>query len=51
MTPVEKLQVKVNGSIIQHLYDFTLGSTGNTNQLTITKSLTNNDIIETEIKI
>ena len=51
MTPVEKLQVKVNGSIIQHLYDFTLGSTGNANQLTITKSLTNNDIIETEIKI
>mgnify|MGYP001170972246 CR=1 FL=1 len=51
MTPIEKLQVKVNGSIIQHLYDFTLGSTGNANQLTITKSLTNNDIIETTIKI
>lgn len=51
MTPVEKLQVKVNGSIIQHLYDFTLGSTGNTNQLTITKTLTTNDIIETQIKI
>ena len=51
MTPVEKLQVKVNGSIIQHLYDFTLGSIGNANQLTITRSLNNNDIIETEIKI
>ncbi len=51
MTPIEKLEVKVNGSIIQHLYDFTLGSTGNANQLTITKSLTNNDIIETTIKI
>tara|TARA_B100001094_G_scaffold301596_1_gene328040 strand:+ start:6641 stop:7555 length:915 start_codon:yes stop_codon:yes gene_type:complete len=51
MTPVEKLQVKVNGSIIQHLFDYTLGTTGSANQLTITKSLTNNDIIETSIKI
>ena len=51
MEPVEKLQVLVNGEIIQHLFDFTLGTTGSKSILTISKSLTNNDKIDTIIKI
>tara|TARA_B110000503_G_C7105475_1_gene395723 strand:+ start:425 stop:1354 length:930 start_codon:yes stop_codon:yes gene_type:complete len=47
MNPVEKLQVKVNTNIIQHLFDYTvLGSV-----LTITKELTAGDLIYTTIKI
>jgi hypothetical protein len=47
MTPVEKLEVKVNDSIIQHLFDYTLD--GNT--LTITKELQSDDVIYTKIII
>ena len=47
MTPVEKLQVLVNGDIIQHLFDFTLSGT----TLTISKTLQTDDFIETIIKI
>lgn len=48
MTPVEKLQVKINGDIIQHLFDYkiTQGSL-----FTITKELTANDIIFATLKI
>ena len=47
MTPVEKLQVKVNGSIVQHFFDFTLQD----NVLTMVKTLNTGDIIDTTIKI
>jgi len=47
MTPVEKLQVIVNGDIIQHLFDFTVSGT----TLTITKTLQTDDLIETIVKI
>ena len=47
MDPVEKLQVKVNIDIIQHLFDYTI--TGDI--LTITKELTAGDIISITIKI
>lgn len=47
MDPVEKLQVKVNIDIIQHLFDYTV----NGNKLTITKELKAGDIIFTTIKI
>ena len=47
MDPVEKLQVKVNIDIIQHLFDYTV----NGNTLTITKELKVGDIIFTSIKI
>ena len=47
MDPVEKLLVKVNGDIIQHFYDYTIDG----NVLTITKSLNQNDIIDTSITI
>jgi len=47
MTPVEKLQVLVNGDIIQHLFDFTVSGT----TLTISKTLQTDDFIETIIKI
>jgi hypothetical protein len=47
MDPVEKLQVKVNIDIIQHLFDYTV----NGNILTITKELKVGDIIFTTIKI
>ena len=47
MTPVEKLQVKVNGSIVQHFFDFTLQD----NVLTMVKTLNTDDIIDTTIKI
>lgn len=47
MEPVEKLQVKVNGSIIQHLFDYTL----NENILTITKRIDVGSVIDTTIKI
>ena len=48
MDPVEKLQVKVNIDIIQHLFDYTI-TTGNI--LTITKELKVGDIISVTIKI
>jgi hypothetical protein len=47
MDPVEKLQVKVNIDIIQHLFDYTV----NGNILTITKELIAGDIISASIKI
>ena len=47
MTPLEKLQVIVNGDIIQHFFDFTVSST----TLTITKTLKTGDFIETIIKV
>jgi len=47
MEPVEKLSVRVNGNIIQHFYDFTVSG----RNLIISKTLNNNDIVETEIKI
>jgi hypothetical protein len=47
MDPVEKLQVKVNIDVIQHLFDYTI--TGDI--LTITKQLTAGDIISITIKI
>lgn len=47
MDPVEKLQVKVDIDIIQHLFDYTV----NGNTLTITKELKAGDIIFTTIKI
>ena len=47
MNPVEKLQVKVNTNIIQHLFDYTVLG----NVLTITKELTAGDLIYTTIKI
>ena len=47
MTPVEKLQVIVNGDIIQHLFDFTVSGT----TLSITKTLQTDDFIETIVKI
>ena len=47
MTPVEKLQVIVNGDIIQHLFDYTVNET----TLTIIKTLQTDDYIETIIKI
>jgi hypothetical protein len=48
MDPVEKLQVKVNIDVIQHLFDYTI-TTGNI--LTITKELTAGDIISVTIRI
>lgn len=51
MAPAEKLQVLVNGNILQHLFDFTLGSRGSSNQLTISKPLVTSDKIDTIIKI
>lgn len=47
MEPVEKLLVKINGEIVQHLFDYTLDGP----KLTITKTLVANDIISTQIKI
>ena len=47
MYPVEKLQVKLNGEILQHYFDFTLD--GRT--LTVLKDMNVNDIIDTTIKI
>lgn len=48
MTPVEKLQVKVNGDIIQHLFDFTITDGSS---FTITKQLATNDIVFATLKI
>jgi hypothetical protein len=48
MTPVEKLQVKVNGDIIQHLFDFNITEGSS---FTITKEMTTNDIIFATLKI
>lgn len=48
MAPVEKLQVKVNGDIIQHLFDYTITQGSS---FTITKELTTNDIIFATLKI
>jgi hypothetical protein len=48
MDPVEKLQVKVNIDVIQHLFDYTI-TTGNI--LTISKELTAGDIISVTIRI
>jgi hypothetical protein len=47
MDPIEKLEVKVNGDVIQHYFEYTLSS----NTLTIIKDLKENDIISTIIKI
>lgn len=47
MSPVEKLIVKLNGVIIQHYFDYTVD--GNT--LTVTKTMSNSDVISTIIKI
>jgi hypothetical protein len=47
MDPVEKLQVKVNIDVIQHLFDYTVIG----NILTITKELVAGDIIYASIKI
>ena len=47
MEPVEKLLVKINGEIVQHLFDYTLSGA----KLKITKTLVANDIITTQIKI
>lgn len=48
MDPVEKLQVKVNIDVIQHLFDYTV-TTGNI--LTVTKELIAGDIISVTIRI
>lgn len=47
MDPVEKLKVKVNIDVIQHLFDYTIIG----NILTITKELVAGDIISASIKI
>lgn len=49
MYPIEKLQVKINGNIVQQYYDFTVSG----NELVITDSavLNLNDAIDTQIKI
>ena len=47
MEPVEKLLVKINGEIVQHLFDYTIDGA----KLKITKTLVANDIITTQIKI
>lgn len=47
MTPVEKLEVYINGDLVQNEYDYTLSGT----QLIITKPLTQKDIINTIIRI
>jgi len=47
MTPVEKLQVTLNGSILDHLFDFTVSGL----TITISKTMTANDIIQTIVRI
>jgi len=47
MEPVEKLKVEINGTQIQHYFDFTVVN----NVVTITKSLSQGDIIRFTIKI
>ena len=47
MEPVEKLQVILNGEILDHLFDFTVDGL----TVTITKSIKANDIVQTTIKI
>jgi hypothetical protein len=47
MDPIEKLEVRLNGEILDHLFDFTVSDL----VVTITKSMTNGDIIRTQIKI
>ena len=47
MEPVEKLEIEVNGTAIQHYFDFTLTN----NIVTITKTLNQGDIIKFIIKI
>jgi hypothetical protein len=47
MDPIEKLEVTVDTTIIQHLFDYTID--GNT--LTITKDIDTNSTIYTKIKI
>lgn len=48
MSPVEKLEVKVNGSVMQHLFDFTITDGSS---FTVTKELVTNDIIFATLKI
>ena len=47
MTPVEKLQVLLNGEILDHLFDYTIDGV----TITITKTIVNNDIVQTIVKI
>jgi hypothetical protein len=47
MDPIEKLEVRLNGEVLDHLFDFTVSDL----VVTITKSMTNGDIIRTQIKI
>ena len=47
MEPVEKLKVEINGTQIQHYFDFTIVN----NVVTITKELTAGDIVRFTIKI
>lgn len=47
MEPVEKLQVILNGEILDHLYDFTVSGL----TITITKAIKADDIVQTIIKI
>lgn len=47
MTPVEKLEVYVNGDLVQNVYDYILSGT----QVVISKTLNDQDIINTIIRI
>lgn len=47
MDPIEKLEINVNGTPIQHYFDYTVSGT----TLTISKELSTGDVIYTKIKI